>query len=286
MKWALGRTMLCAIACGLVVWTMPSAQAASRAEVACVRNELGASGLSRVRAAGDNLGRLSARDRAVLEGCLLTGGGPIGKSSRTPPVLTVSPIDPALVSAMSRFRSCSGHDYSGRGPDGRVEKNRSMKHYLYLTVPWTQSGAVSVVAPFAGKAVVSREGAESIGSWIRVVNPKGWVFTVFHADPAVRSGQRVSVGQSIATFPPAEVPAKFPDRLSEPQANFDFTLQSTDGRLASFVDYLAPQVAAAWAARGFTAEAVSIPKSQRDAVPCPAGFPEGPGSAGYVAAAP
>lgn len=255
--------------------------------MACLEENLTSAQLAQVRRlqqTGGEASSLPDRTRAVFSSCLLTNGARVGTAAAKPPRLTVSPIDPAMVTAMSRFRSCAGHDYSGQFVDGTRERDRSMKNYIYVDAPWTTPGAVTVRAPFSGTVHISEDLGTPLGSWVRVVNSNGWAFTVFHSDPTLKEGQRVRAGASLATFPPRNAPRVMPERMGEPQANFDFSLESLDGRYAPFIDYLTPAAAAPWAARGFTPKALTISPAERAASPCPADYPDGPGSSGFVTA--
>lgn len=252
--------------------------------VACVKMAIGSQASSLMTGGDKAMARLSPKQRGLVEGCLLTNGRPLGKSTKKPPQLTDSPMDPTAVTYMSKFRSCAGHDFSGMNIQGQAESNRSMKHYLYVNKPWTATGSIEVVAPFAGTAIVSVEQDYPLGSWVRILHRNGWAFTAFHIDPSLRDGQRVKAGDVIGTFPPANAQTFMPERMSEPEANFDFTLQSTDGRIASFIEWMSPSVRNAWTARGFTTEALTIAKSERDAQSCTKDFPDGPGSTGFVSA--
>ena len=44
--------------------------------------------------------------------------------------ITANPFNLSQISAISKFRSCVGHDYSGLNANGKEETKRSMKHYL------------------------------------------------------------------------------------------------------------------------------------------------------------
>lgn len=281
-------TSLLATVAALSVMAPPALSASDeRALMACLQKNLSKADLAEVlkaRDSGSDLGAVSPAVHATLQGCLLTNGTTVPKASPKPPKLTVSPMDPARVTSMSRFRSCAGHDYSGPTVSGPRETNRSMKNYIYVDAPWTDTGAITVRAPFAGTVHISEDSDTALGSWVRVVNSKGWAFTAFHSDPAVKEGQTIRAGAPLATFPPKNAAATIPDRMSEPEAIFDFTLESTDGRRALFVDYLTSKAAAPWKARGFTPAALTISKAERDAAPCSADYPDNPGSSGFVSA--
>lgn len=281
------RLLLPALAAALLLG-MASAPASavdvSPMVMSCLQRVLGAEARELLAGGEKALARMSPQKAGLASACLLTEGRRAGKASRRPPSLTVSPIEPGVVTSMSRFRSCAGHDFSGQNVQGQAERGRSMKNYLYVDAPWTATGSVPVRAPFSGTAIVSVEEEYPLGSWVRVLHPGGWVFTVFHADPSIRDGQKVKAGEQIAVFPPANAPTFMPERMGEPEANFDFSLQSTDGRIAPFLDSLTPSARQAWEARGFTPKALTISKAERDAQPCARDYPDGPGSSGFVAA--
>jgi hypothetical protein len=278
--------LLCASALTLPTLVVPPASAAeiSPELASCARKAIGAAAAGLMSGSEKALSKLTPAQRGLIQGCLLTNGRPLGKSSKLPPRLTVSPMDPTLVTYMSKFRSCAGHDFSGLNISGKAESNRSMKHYVYVNKPWTATGSIPVVAPFSGTAIVSVEPDYPLGSWVRILNRSGWAFTAFHVDPSISDGQKVTAGQQIGTFPPANAPTFMPERMNEPEANFDFTLQSTDGRNASFLDWMTPSAQQAWAARGFAPKTMTISEKERNAKRCAASFPDGPGSTGFVSA--
>jgi len=268
----------------LALAPIASAGEVSPAVISCVQKALGAKAAGVMSGSDKAMAQLSSRERGLVEGCLVTNGRAAGKAAKQPSRLTVSPMDPSIVTSMSKFRACAGHDFSGLNLQGQSERNRSMKHYVYVDAPWTATGAVQVRAPISGTAIGSVEKNYPLGSWVRILDRKGWVFTAFHVDAKVRDGQKVKAGDVIATFPPANAPTFMPDRMAEPPANLDLTLQSTDGRMASFIDWLTPSARKAWESRGFSSESLTITKDERDAQPCASDFPDGPGSTGFVMA--
>lgn len=283
---ALALTSCTLLSTFMVGLTPASAAEISPAVVACVTKAIGSAAQSLTSGDEKAMARLTPAQQGRVRGCILTEGRALKKTSKVPPRLTASPIDPATVTSMSTFRSCAGHDFSGLNVTGAPERNRSMKHYLYVNQPWTATGSIPVLAPVSGTAIVSVEEDYPLGSWVRILSSKGWAFTAFHVDPTIRDGQKVTAGQQIAVFPPANAPSFMPDRMGEPQANFDFSLESTDGRIASFLDWMTPSARSAWEARGFTTSVMTVSRVQRDAQPCPPDFPDGPGSAGFVSSRP
>lgn len=272
----------CTLAAALSGATGTSAAEVSPRLITCATKAIGPAAAGLASGGEKALAKLSAKQRGLVQGCLLTNGRAFGTSAKLPPKLPVSPMDPAFITSMSKFRSCAGHDYSGLNVLGKPESNRSMKHYVYVNKPWTATGSVPVVAPISGTALVSVEKDYPLGSWVRILTRDGWAFTAFHVDPSVRDGQKVTAGQQIAVFPPANAPTFMPDRMNEPEANFDFSWQSTDGRYASFLDSMTPSARKEWDARGFTPGSLTISQKARDAARCAPSFPDGPGSSGFV----
>ncbi len=180
--------------------------------------------------------------------------------------ITANPIDLASVTAISHFRSCAGHDYSGFNVNGQRERDRSMKHYVLTSQPWTAAHSITGYAPFAGTVRVTRE-QFPLGKQMRIYNPKiGWSFVFFHGDPLVANGSRVKAGQAVISWPPTDVAAVADSR--DPNASFDIALVSDDGRYESPLLHMSPAVAKQWAAKGFTPATSIVTKDARDAAPC------------------
>ncbi|HNJ97124.1 MAG TPA: peptidoglycan DD-metalloendopeptidase family protein [Ilumatobacteraceae bacterium] len=207
-------------------------------------------------------------------------GGQQQGSASPVPTITVSPIDPAHVTAVSKFRSCSGHDFSpgvhGKGgPD--TERARSMKHYLKTDVTLTPAGQVQILAPFDGTVDIQTETFD-LGKQIYVTSGD-WSARIFHIDPTVADGAEVKAGDVIGTIAPTNAVEMLGDHVGpngEPTTyEFDIAVTSTDDReYVSMFDLMNPAVAARWAARGFTATNTLITRAERDAAPCELG-PDG-----------
>ena len=248
------------------------------AVLACVQKALTPAELSQ---AMQDPTRLSPAAQAKALACVNSGG--VTSSSKTVlkgAWLTANPVDLAHVTAMSMFRSCAGHDYSGRNAAGKMESDRSMKHYIVTDVGWDQDGAIKGYAPFAG--VVSFFPEESgIGQQMKIFNTRyGWSFVLFHVTPAVPQGAKVKAGQQVATWP-GEHTAEAISHAT-PTVSFDFTLLGANGAIESPFLHMAPQVAALYAAKGFTAKSLIVPKATRDAAPCNGVFDDAPGGDGYL----
>lgn len=183
-------------------------------------------------------------------------------------VLTDNVVDPALLSSISKFRSCCGHDYSGSG-----ESNRSMKHYL---VPRTElmgsDRSVPVFSPCDGEIVqMEREqhGLDCLGTFqgyqVRIVpraRPDVHV-VVFHVSPT-RGPGAVSAGERIGY---ADL------RTCDGYSSIDVAVEG--GRdLFSYFEWLTEGGFGPWLVRGLPSrEAALISREQRDADPCDFSIP-------------
>ena len=197
--------------------------------------------------------------------------------------ITANPVDLTNVTAISAFRSCSGHDYSGLNISKQTESDRSMKHYVLTSVPLTNTGSVRGYAPFDGFVSIENE-QFPLGKQIRITSSLfGWSFVFFHGDPLVANGASVKAGQSVISWPPANALA-LKDQLSKDGSSFDIALQSVDGRYESPLLHMSPAVAAAWAAKGFTSNSAIISKTQRDANPCNGTYNDQLPGPGWIAA--
>lgn len=117
-------------------------------------------------------------------------------------LLTTNPGDVINVTAISAFRSCSGHNCSGLNINNQSESDRTMKHYALTDVPLTNTGPVMGYAPFDGFVSMQNE-QFPLGKQIGVTSSKfDWTFVFFHGDPLVANGASVKAGQSIITYQP------------------------------------------------------------------------------------
>ncbi len=213
------------------------------------------------------------------KGCPVSGSGSSGsavakpgKVATTGNWITASPFDLSHVTAMSVFRSCSGHDYSGSNISGQPETDRSMKHYIQTDIPWASTGSLKGFAPFAGTVTVTSE-QFPLGKQVAVTSPvTGWQMVYFHGDPQVKNGAKVKAGQEVIAWPPSNAPTVI-DQLHQEGTSFDVALRAADGRyMDSPLLHMAPKVAKAWASKGFTPARAIVSKSARDAAPCNATY--------------
>jgi murein DD-endopeptidase MepM/ murein hydrolase activator NlpD len=182
--------------------------------------------------------------------------------------ITANPLDLSIVTAISTFRSCAGHDYSGRNTDGEVESERSMKHYVHTTIPWTGGRSTSGYAPFDGRIVAIEEEVFPLGRQVRIASATApeWHFIFFHAEPLVKVGQSVKAGQSVVRFPPADMKGVPLERLP-PRVAFDIALRNGNTCASPFL-FMDDSVLAAYARKGFTPANLIITKAERDSDPC------------------
>lgn len=266
------KAVILMLAAGLGLGLVPAASAAdgpddmTPAVMACIRKALTPAQVQLI--ASGQPQKLPPASLAKAFTCVSTGGATSRAKVSTGAFITANPIDLGHVTAVSRFRSCKGHDYSGLDAALQMETDRSMKHYIFTDIPLTKVGALPGVAPFDGTVSVSRE-ESGFGSQVSVTSAKlGWSFIFFHADPSVASGARVKAGQQVVSYPPASSTGAEP---GQPHS-FDFALRSADGRLDSFLAHASPAVVSAWAKKGFTPATAILSKADRDARPCNGSF--------------
>lgn len=190
-----------------------------------------------------------------------SGGNNPGVSELT---LTAVPVDLSQIQEISKFRSCTGHDYSGMDTDGQLETNRSMKHYFGpISSLIGSTGMIKVYAPASG--TVTRMQAEESGRGTQIwigASQISWNVILFHLDPVsgLALGSTVTAGQLVGY---ANLANAF---------NFDIAYGRPGGSSSfiydSIFNHMSSSVSSAFAARGITASNIILPKSTRDASPC------------------
>lgn len=185
--------------------------------------------------------------------------------------ITANPLDLSEISFMSPFRSCMGHDYSGKNIAGERETNRSMKHYIGLKNSSPGSRA-KVFAPFDGNIIeVDRDQSSSDTQvWIRPDKADEFIFVFFHIDlmPEFVKGSQVQSGQLIGY---ANIKMK--------GDSFDIGLKKSNifegpNIFDSPFNYMTMGVLEEFEKKGITLQNIIIPKEQRDNRPCQ--FGQGP----------
>lgn len=196
-----------------------------------------------------------------------------------------NPVDLSQIKKISKFRSCSGHDFSGQNVDGVREKNRSMKHYFKPVDSLAASiGEVKVFAPFNGRIKSVRDEREPRGKeTILESKTTSWDVTIFHLDllPTLKEGTEISVGQLIgyAHIGPqgndfdiaiTKFVGGIPDfkNLSSDQAekmqDFFFSMMMMD----SVFNHMTPEVLSDFEKVEITTQNIIITKEERDQTPC------------------
>ena len=184
--------------------------------------------------------------------------------------IVANPFDLSQISAISKFRSCVGHDYSGFNADGERETQRSMKHYLNgINSVAGSSNKAKVYAPFDGKITYIDEDFASFEGkqrgqqiWLSGDSTGDWVFVFFHVDllESITKDTKVKVGQHIGY-------ANF-----ENAPNFDFTLKRSGflgpNTIESPFLHMSPEVVEQYTNKGLKIEDFVVSKSVRDSDPC------------------
>lgn len=114
--------------------------------------------------------------------------------------IVANPVNLDQIEGISKFRSCQGHDMSGKGSNGVIEGNRSMKHYFSPRNELREElGAIEIFAPFDGEIVHRFWGKFGDEIMIAPDNNRNWALIVFHIQlvDGLKTGSRVKAGELI-----------------------------------------------------------------------------------------
>jgi hypothetical protein len=220
------------------------------------------------------------------------------EEKKTDKFIVANPLDLSQISKISKFRSCSGHDYSGDNVNGKKETNRSMKHYIQpIDSLIGSTGKIKVFAPFDGKIVSIQREENPRGKQVWLTTPSSsedWIFVFFHIDLAsrlkvgskVKSGQPLGYGNinNTVNFDYAlqklegitikqfnELVKKFERgeiQVSDDATYADFGYKNAKDIYDSPFNHFGEKVAAQYQKRGVTTKNIIIPKATRDKSPC------------------
>ncbi|OGS09072.1 MAG: hypothetical protein A2270_05065 [Elusimicrobia bacterium RIFOXYA12_FULL_51_18] len=180
---------------------------------------------------------------------LLSGAGGCSAQKETAPVFVVSDfIELDKIAEISLFRSSEGHDYSGGG-----ETCRSMKHY-FKPKPLVDPAAIKLFSPVDG--IVEEIVAERVGGRQLRIRPEsypGFRVMIFHVNPRVKRGGKVSAGEELGL-------KNIGSSMS------DIAVQNlATGEYVSYFSVMSPAVFAKYVERGISSGAeMMISRESRD----------------------
>lgn len=187
--------------------------------------------------------------------------------------ITAVPLDLTQIKAISKYRSCAGHDRSGYSFERTEESDRSMKHYIYplLSLQGTLD-RVKVFAPFDGTVLKIDLEKDKVGG--RPHNGNGIQFGT-DVDPnavfgfghvyfsrELKVGDKVNAGELVGYA-----------ALGNKEFDFDIDLNAKSYYqdkeiLGSAFDHMTESVLLEFAKYGITPENMKFSKEERDADPC------------------
>lgn len=192
--------------------------------------------------------------------------------------IVANPVDLSQIKKLSKFRGCTGHDYSGYNDKSEPETERSMKHYapaidgvkiMNMYAPFNGTIVNYFVSPFPTPGYNTEH-----EMWIRGDHSGKWFIMFGHvtAKEGLNVGSRVTAGELIATT-----------IVEDSYDGTEFALNqdiSTETKKEQFVrgaplDYMTDEVLAEYASYGLTSENVVFTKEYRDAHPCDWAKPTG-----------
>lgn len=207
-----------------------------------------------------------------------------GKPVPTPAtkLVVASPVNLDQIVGISKFRSCQGHDNSGKGPEGIVENNRSMKHYFAPPASIReQLGVIEIFAPFDGKIVHRFPGSHGSEIMIAPEADRSWAMIVFHIDllPGYDLGKQVMAGELIGH---ANVKGRHDFDIGFAYADRSLLIENVlavftgsphfmlpkSSYLTSVFDHMAPEVLAQFKQAGFNTDNMQYSREFRDANKC------------------
>lgn len=198
-------------------------------------------------------------------------------------VITASPVDPAQIERIYKFRSCHGHDYYGADYDGSNEPNSSMKVYFKpLEDLENTNDKVKIFAPFDG--IVAQIDPMDIvrGRHFMLMHEPfdGWYATFIHInfqDPEIYEGARVKAGQLLGYAITDNYGRDFDfamqrfknenNQYNGAYINDNFQTYLTQNLEPPFA-HMTDAVLAQWQAYGVTAADTIVSKEYREAHPC------------------
>lgn len=196
--------------------------------------------------------------------------------------ITATPVNLEQIAGISKFRSCQGHDMSGKGSSGIIEGNRSMKHYFAPREELKEKlDVIEIRSPFDGQIVYQQPSQKGREMMVAPDADKKWAVIIFHILPldGYKSGRQVKAGELLGY---AHVQGRH---------DFDIALTHTDGGLllervlqltrgsphfmlpkgnymVSPFDYMTEDVLQEFKTAGFDPEKMQYSQEYRDKNPC------------------
>lgn len=196
--------------------------------------------------------------------------------------ITAIPVKLDQIAGISKFRSCQGHDMSGKGSTGIIEGNRSMKHYFAPREELKKRlDVIEIRAPFDGEIVYGQPSQKGREMMIAPDADPNWAVIIFHILPldGYKSGREVKAGELLGY---AHVQGRH---------DFDIALTHVDGGLllekllqlvrgnphfmlpkgnymVSPFDYMTSDVLKEFQTAGFNTSDMQFTQEYRDDHPC------------------
>lgn len=171
------------------------------------------------------------------------------------------------ITAISKFRSGEGHDYSDC-----YESCRSMKHYYDPHIQYKTNNEIEIYSPVDGivtELVDSQHGAsgELVSKRIHIESSEypDYTFIIFHIDlisTSIAVGNKVAAGEQLGY-----ARMYYPD-LNETAGNFDIAVRINYQINVSFFDVMTDSLFVSYITRGaISRDDFKISKEERDATP-------------------
>lgn len=187
--------------------------------------------------------------------------------------ITANPLDLDQISAISQFRSCAGHDYSGYNEDLVLEEDRSMNHYISPKEEYLNSNStIRIYSPFDGliTKVEEDKNGEGYQVWIEPRTSEGYNFVFFHINLTddLKANSEVSSGQHIG-YAELEEAENFDVALKKFVDDSDYQI------LESPFTHMSRTILKEYENKGVTIDNIIISKEDRDRLSCTFGVGSG-----------
>lgn len=219
----------------------------------------------------------------------------------TDKIIVANPVDLDKIVAITKFRSCFGHEFGKTTAFEGNEAISSLKHYFVPDEKYLDTNnAVPVYAPFNGTIIYVEAGTEQF-----LIEQKpygGWVFGFTHIaiKDGLKMGSEVKAGElvgyaNLTNCHAFDINLQANKNSGNANAfNISFQKNKPSGvknydwlnNYESIFNHMSDDVYAQFVAKGITKENIIIPKSTRDADPCPCDRPADVENSSYCMFAP
>lgn len=192
----------------------------------------------------------------------------------TDKIVVANPTDLSKIQAITKFRSCFGHEFGYTSGFGGAEAKSSLKHYIVWNDEYQDvENSVPIYAVFDGEIIITE--IENDQFLIEQRPFAGWVVTYTHVvlQPGLKVGSEVTAGQLIA-YAETHSSHAFDIALQANEQSSNAKNNDWYNNYESIFDHMSEAVLTEYSARGVTLENIIISKEFRDQAACECDYSE------------